>query len=146
MEPNKLTKTPKACTIWVLLQPDFLLPLSFLSLWLLRSACWPRNPKSQGLCPCSFIYSLCHFVQSLLKCHFLRKLSLTTLYKIAPQLPHTTHCVRTVLLHNMLFCICFLLHFLSCTSQPRVSPFQISCLPNPQNMSTSNFINVCIHF
>lgn len=138
METNKLTKIPKACTIWVLLQPDFL-PFSFLLLWLLQSTCWLRNPKSQGLCPCSFIHSLCHFVQSLLKRHFLRKPSLTTLYQTASQLPHTMHCAHTLLLHNrspyyltfysvLIFFCCYSLS-LSCTSQQQVSPFQSDFLP-----------------
>lgn len=101
LEPNKSTKTPKACIIWVLLQPNFL-PLSFLSQWFLPWVCLLIRPKVSGVLP------LLLHILTLLLCLCLclnvtssERPSLTTLYKIAPQQPHTTHRACTLLLHSM---------------------------------------------
>lgn len=107
-----------------------------------------QEPKISGSLPLLlhiFTLSLCSvFAQMSLPQEAF--LNYSTLYKIAPQLPHTAHCVCTVLLHNMLFCTCFLLLFLSCTSQQQyllfrfpASPTHRTCLPPTSLMSAFTF-------
>lgn len=109
------------------------------------------GPGTQGVRVFTLAPSYIPFVTlsgSLFKCYLLRE-PLTILCKTAPQLPHTTHCACALLLRSMSVTFYsaftwFLLVPLPCTSQQLVSPFQGDFLPppNPQDISTSNFINV----
>lgn len=80
------------------------------------------------------------------QCHLLR----VTLYKIAHWLPYATHCASVLVLHRTCCYLTFysifiqLLIPLLCTSQQLVSPSQGHWHPaSPQNISTSNFTNIC---